>query len=152
MLFGFISKVTDRCSRSNAFIFAGSHFSCRHILKNKFHHGFCFTGFHSRLYITCQCLNIQHLNLIALKLCLRLAAWYKWQTVRFRRSEMNRLCMKRPLESGKSCPGSAVVLWPSQAGVRFCRPFPAFNKRYSVAGPSLASGSVKSDHGSTRLL
>lgn len=100
---------------------------------------FCFTGFHSRLYITCQCLNIQHLNLIALKLCLRLAAWYKWQTVRFRRSEMNRLCMKRPLESGKSCPGSAVVLWPSQAGVRFCRPFPAFNKRYSVAGPSLAS-------------
>lgn len=52
---------------------------------------------------------------------------------------MKRLCTKRPLESGKSYPGSALVLWPSQAGGEFCLLFPAFNKCCSSAGHRLAS-------------
>lgn len=91
-----------------------------------FHHGFHFAGFHSHFYIIHKCLNIQHLNLIALKLYLHVAALYKWADCAFQKVRNEQALHEKA--SGKW----QVVSWaspgpPSHSGRReLLPPVPSF--------------------------
>lgn len=120
--------------------------------RTSFHYGFHFTGFHS--HIICKCLNIQHLNLIALKLYLCVAALHNWADCAFQKVRNEQALHEKA--SGK---WQVIFLGHSWSSI------PPREKGASASFPQLLPSAtawlatvwplwkqVRSDHRSTRFL